>query len=443
MKIRLVLILCVFSLLVNFAQAKVSDNEAKMLGTELTSLGAIKIGNEDGSIPAFTSGAATDSQADYVNDQRLFTITSKNFHRYKEKLTPGQLAMFNKFPNTYAMPVYPTRRTANFPDHVKDKAKRNATTTELVEGGNGMKNFDETVPFAIPKSGLEVMWNHVSRYRGGSIERNAAQIPVQRDGSFVPIKMRAQLTAPQYLKDGYDAKADENILFYYTQAIKSPARLSGNVLLVHETIDQVEQPRMAWSYNAGQRRVRRAPDIAYDAPGSGTEGLRTADQLDMFNGAPNKYDWELLGKKEIYIPYNAHKLMNPNAKYKEIVGKGHLNPEFLRYELHRVWIVEATLKEGERHIYSKRTFFVDEDSWQIALTDHYDTRGELWRLAEGHAFQFIEASTLWYAAINYYDILSSRYLVELNNEERNPFVFGNLVKRKDFTASALRRKGKR
>jgi len=430
------------------ALGKVSSQEAAKLGKSLTAIGAVKAANADGSIPAYTGGLAADENSDpmanrFANETPLFTITAENMDQYADKLTDGQKALLKKYPTSYKLPIYKTHRTASFPKFVSEKAKKNATTAELVDGGNGMINFDETVPFAIPQNGIEVIWNHVSRYRGGSIERNVAQVPVQRDGSFTPIKTRSQLTAPQYLTDGFDAKADDNVLFYYTQAIKSPARLTGNVLLVHETIDQVTQPRKAWTYNAGQRRVRRAPQVAYDAPGQATEGLRTADQLDMFNGAPDRYDWKLIGKKEMYIPYNAYKLADTSLTYKDIIEKGHINQDFARYELHRVWVVEATLKEGSRHVYGKRTFYVDEDSWQIAYADHYDARGELWRAAEGHALQFTNADTLWYASTINYDLFSGRYIAELNNEERNPFDFGKRVKRKDFTAAAIRRQGKR
>ncbi len=214
-------------------------------------------------------------------------------------------------------------------------------------------------------------------------------------------------------------------------------------MLVHETIDQVNQPRMAWSYNAGQRRVRRAPQVAYDAPSSTYDGLDTADQTDMFNGAPDRYEWKLLGKKEIYIPYNAYRLADTSAKYEDIVQKGHINQDFTRYELHRVWAVEATLKEGARHIYAKRTLYLDEDSWQVAVADHYDNRGELWRVAEGHALQFVNANTPWYVSNTNYDLLSGRYLVSLSNEERNGFLFDKKVKRKDFTTAGIRRMGKR
>ncbi|MEH6343486.1 MAG: DUF1329 domain-containing protein [Bermanella sp.] len=428
--------------------AKVSDKMASQLGKNLTEIGAEKAANKNGSIPKYMGGLKEDVNADplvdiYANEKPLFVINSKNLSKYENQLSDGQKALFKKFPDSYTMPVYKTHRTSSYPAHITNKAQSNAVTSELLDGGNGLSNFDESIPFAIPKSGLEVIWNHVSRYRGGSIERNSAQAPVQRDGSFTAVRVRSQLTAPQYLKDGFSKKEDDNILFYFTQAIKSPARLTGNVLLVHETIDQVNQPRMAWSYNAGQRRVRRAPQIGYDAPSAASDGLRTADQVDMYNGAPDKYNWKLVGKQEMYIPYNSYKLANPELDYDEIIKSGHIDQDLTRYELHRVWKVEATLKEGARHVYAKRTFYIDEDSWQIAIADHYDNRGELWKASEGHALQFVNANTPWYVSTTTYDLFSGRYLVELNNEEKDPFKFGKQMKRKSFTASAIRRQGRR
>ena len=428
--------------------AKVSTQQAAKLGNKLTMMGAIASSNKDGSIPRYTGGLKMNENADpfkdiYADEKPLFTITAKNLSQYSANLSEGQIAMFKKFPDTYTMPIYKTHRTAAYPKSIYNKAKKNATQAELVSGGSGMKNFDEAVPFAIPQNGLEVIWNHVSRYRGGSVMRQTAKIAVTPSGDFLPVKIEALLTSPAYLKGGFNAKKDDNILFYYMQAVKAPARLTGNVLLVHETIDQIEQPRMAWTYNAGQRRVRRAPQVAYDAPAQGTGGMSTSDQVDMYNGAPNKYDWKLVGKKEIYIPYNSYKIANPEVKYSDIVKAGHIDQSYSRYELHRVWKVEATLKSGERHVYGKRTFYVDEDSWQIALSDQFDTRGLLWRASEGHALQFVNADASWYVANTNYDFLSGGYSVDLVNEEKAPYQFGVEIKRKNFTASALRRQGKR
>jgi hypothetical protein len=428
------------------AYGKVSQDQAQKLGNELTPMGAQIHANDTGTIPAYKGGLSPDSSLNpyeniYAHEKPLFTITQENIEQYKENLTQGQLAMFKRYPDSYTMPVYTTHRTANLPKNILEKIKKNATTTDLLASGNGLVNFDESVPFAIPKSGLEVIWNHITRFRGGNSQLNRATIPVQRDGSFTPIKVIAKYSPPQYLSGGYNTQDDKNILFYYSSKIKSPARLTGNVLLVHETIDQISEPRKAWQYNAGQRRVRRAPQIAYDSPN--TEGMRTSDQVDMFNGAPDRYNWNLVGKKEIYIPYNAYKIIDQDSKYEDIIGPGHIDQSYTRYELHRVWHIEATLKEGARHIYGKRSLYLDEDSWQISVADHYDQRGELWRVSEGHMMQFINANTPWYSAITNYDLMSGRYMAELNSEEHQAFQFNQRLTRNDFTTAALRRNGKR
>ena len=283
----------------------------------------------------------------------------------------------------------------------------------------------------------------MTRYRGGALERTFVQVPVQANGSYTAVKINEKMSWPTSLEGGADAKKDQNILFYFVQQVKAPSRLTGNVLLVHETMNQITQPRQAWTYNAGQRRVRRAPQIAYDAPGTASDGQRTTDNLDLFNGAPDRYDWNLVGKEEVYIPYNSFELADRGLKYDDILQPGHMNPEHTRYELHRVWKVEATLKEGERHIYAKRTFYIDEDTWQIAVVDHYDGRGELWRVAEAHQFQYRDANVPWLVAETLYDLQSGRYLVgSLTNEEGNGFDFTQRFKHKDFTPQAIRRLGK-
>ena len=440
------LLLSTAILLSSAAQAAVTAEEASKLGTTLTPIGAEKAGNAAGTIPEWTGGL---SQSDdrytdpFAGEKPLFTITADNIDQYKANMAPGQIALMKKYPETFKMHVYPTHRTAALPQHIYDLVKDNATSAQLSESGNGVSNFKESIPFPIPKNGLEVIWNHVTRYRGGSLDRTYVQVPVHANGSFTPVKIHERLSFPTYLKDGAIAGKDDNILMYFVQQVKAPARLTGNVLLVHETLDQVQQVRQAWSYNSGQRRVRRAPQIAYDAPGTASEGQRTTDNLDLFNGAPDRYEWKLLGKEEIYIPYNSFKLADRNLKYKDIFQKGHMDPDLVRYELHRVWKVEATLKDGERHIYGARTFYIDEDSWQVAVADHYDGRGELWRVAEAYKFQYRDAQVPLMTAEALYDLQSGRYIINsMTNEEGFGFEFGNTMKHKDFTPQAIRRLGR-
>ena len=447
MKTKIITASIFVMLLSNVAMAKVSQQKASILGHSLTPMGAQMQGNASGSIPDYSGGlkhnSATNPLANiYKHETPLFVITSENLSQFQKNLTQGQLALFKKYPKSYKLPIYKTHRSAAYPQRIYDKALKNATNTELSTTGNGLINFDETAPFVIPNNGLEVMWNHLSRYRGGAISRGISTIVVQRNGDFTPIHATTQLTTPHYLLEGYDDKKDDNILFYFRRSVTSPARFAGNHFLVHETLDQVKQARNAWLYNSGQRRTRRAPDVEYDAPANGTEALRTVDAVDMFNGAPDRFDWKLVGKKEVYIPYNAFKLADENARYKDIIQDGHLNQDFSRYELHRVWQVEATLKEGSRHLFAARTFYLDEDTWQIALSDSYDHHGELSRIDEGHAIQMVNADVSVYAATVTYDLHSGRYLAELSNEERNAYVFNEKFKRKNFSASALRRAGK-
>ena len=443
-------VLAALCLLAQNAFAELTPEQAASLGgDELTPIGAERAGNEAGTIPAWTGGL-TDLPAGYVegeplvdpfpNEKPLFTITAQNFEQYKENLSTGQIALLQRYPDTYRMPVYPTHRTAAYPASMYEAVKEDALTAKTTPDGNGLVNVDSYVPFPIPKSGVEIVWNHVLRYRGGSVQRSYTQIPVQANGSFSPVVFEDQLTFAQYL-----GTPPPNRLFYYKQAIKAPARLEGDVLLVHENIDQVAEPRAAWVYNAGQRRVRRAPDVAYDGPGNASDGLRTADDLDMYNGALDRYEWKLLGKKELYIPYNSFRLGNKDLTYKDIVLKGHLNPDHLRYELHRVWIVEATLKDGERHIYAKRTFYIDEDTWQISIADLYDGRGELWRVKEAHNNIHYQVSVPWYAVETSHDLISGRHLpIGLGNELKGyQYDWEHKAKERDYTPAALRRSGVR
>ncbi|QKV62586.1 DUF1329 domain-containing protein [Pseudomonas sp. 43A] len=439
------------SLLATGVMAAVPAAEADKLGKSLTPMGAEMAGNADGSIPAWKplpkNAGSVDSKGflsnPYASEQPLFTITAKDVDKYKDKLAPGQYAMFKRYPETFKMPVYPSHRGATVPDDVFAAIKKNATTTNLVSGGNGLENFDTAVPFPIPKTGVEVIWNHITRYRGGSVTRLVTQATPQPNGSYSLVYFQDQFVFRDKMKD-YDPKNPGNILFYFKQKVTAPARLAGGVLLVHETLDQVKEPRSAWVYNAGQRRVRRAPQVSYDGPGTAADGLRTSDNLDMFNGAPDRYDWKLEGKKEMYIASDSYKLDDPKLKYSDIIKAGHINQDLARYELRRVWHVVATLKEGQRHIYAKRDFYIDEDTWQAAVIDHYDGRGQLWRVAEAHAENYYDKQVPWYALETLYDLQSGRYLaLGMKNEEKSAYDFGFTATTSDFTPAALRQDGVR
>ncbi|MCY1332548.1 hypothetical protein D9M69_182420 [compost metagenome] len=441
------------SLLASAVMAAAPAEQVAKLGTTLTPVGAEKAGNADGSIPEWTGGLPANAGSvdakgfladPFAGEQPLFTITAANVEQYKDKLTAGQLAMFKRYPDSYKIPVYTTHRTAALPDEIYAAIKTSAQNTQGVDGGNGLKNFDSRYyAFPLPQNGIEVLWNHTTRYHGGNMHRYITRVQPQTNGSFTMVHFEDEVSYPSNLPDLDQSKA-QNIMFFFIQRVTAPARLAGNVLLVHETIDQVKEPRMAWIYNAGQRRVRRAPQVAYDGPATAADGLSTSDNYDMFNGAPDRYEWKLVGKKEMYIPYNSYKLDDPKLKYADIIRAGHINQDLTRYELHRVWEVEATLKPGERHIYAKRHMYFDEDSWQVATVDHYDGRGQLWRVAEGHAQQYYNHKVPGYTAEALYDVISGRYSVlGLKNEEKRSILYGAKASASSYTPAALRQSGVR
>ncbi len=435
------------------ASANLAQADVAKLGTELTPVGAELAGNADGSIPAWTGGI-TELPAGYqvgdhhidpfADDEVMFTITAANYKQYADNLSPGQMALFEAYPDTYKMPVYPTRRSASYPDFVYEATKTNAASGALMEGGNGVVNATMGIPFPMPKNGLEAIWNHTLRYRGGDVTRFGGQAAVTEGGAFTVIGFEEQLMI-KYSEAGMTPERilDENILFKFKQKVTKPSRLAGTALLVHETLDQVKNPRQAWTYNTGQRRVRRAPNVAYDTPGTATDGLRTTDDYDMYNGSPNRYNWELKGKQEMYVAYNSYKIHSDQLQYEDVLKQHHVNPELTRFEKHRVWVVEATLKEEYRHVYGKRVFYIDEDSWQIMVADSYDDRGGLYRVALAYGLNYYEVPTPWATLEIYHDLNSRRYLATGLDNEEDMYDFSVDLKDRDFTPQALRREGKR
>ena len=442
------------SLLVASALALVSAapalaESAADLGKSLTPFGAIKAGNADGSIPAWSGGITSppggyspgSHHADpYAADQIQFSISAGNVDQYASKLSPGQIALLKAYPD-YKMNVYQTRRSASAPQRVYDAAIANASKAQLIDNGNGVEGATVGVPFPVPQNGQQAIWNHLLRWRGESLTRRVGQANPSAGGDYVMIMFEDKILL-RYSQPDFDP-SKENINQYLLQQVVAPASKAGELLLVHDTLNQIAEARKAWVYNPGQRRVRLAPNVAYDNPGTQADGQRTSDNLDMFNGAIDQYDWKLQGRVEMYVPYNDYKLHSSSLSYDDIIKPGHLNPDHLRYELHRVWKVEATLKPGKRNIYSKRTFYIDEDSWQILVADHYDSSGKIWRVGESYGINYYDVPAYWSTVDAFYDLANRRYTaIGFDNQERMYNFRANLAP-KEFSISNLRNSGVR
>ncbi len=413
------------------ALAKVPADQAARLGKDLTPLGGEVAGTGD--VPAYTGGLQApppgvkfDPKTQHpVNpwpgDKPKYTISKANAGQYADKLTEGAKAMLAKIPD-FRMNVYESRRSCTVPQFVQAATKNNALVAELTSDGEGVTGGIMGTPFPIAKNAQELMWNHKLRFLPHKLYRYYATAPVQANGSYNMI--RYQDEAMINWTDPTKKKAEElnNIQLMYLQNTVAPARLAGNVILVHESLNASVQQRKAWSYSPGTRRVKVAPDISYDNPGFNTDAMSTSDAFTGFNGAMDRYDWSMKGSSVKIVPYNSYDLVN--TKYADLIQPGRLNPDRLRYEPHRVWTVEAKLRAGQRHLYSRRVFHLDEDSRGIVAAELYDGRGGLWRVQEIHSINFYQVPVCFGVAELVYDLTSNgRYLAGSMINEEKPINF--------------------
>ena len=377
--------ICSIFVLSQGAFASVTPEEAAKLKTTLTPMGAEKAGNADGTIPAWEGGYTTvppgyksgDKRPDpFAGEKPLFSITAQNMDQYADKLAEGAKELLKKDPS-FRLDVYPTHRTAAAPQVVYDNTFKNATRAKTNNNGLSIEGAYGGIPFPFPKDGFEVMWNHLLTFRGVATSVPFRNYLITPDGKkILVVEAEDQEQFPYYINDIPMEEWNGDFLLF-RQVQKAPPFKAGETILARDPVDMYGKGRQAWQYLVGQRRTRRAPSIAYDTPDFVSSGHNYFDEVFVFNGALDRYDWKLIGKKEMYIPYNCNKFYL--QKDTDIMGDKSVNPDHVRWELHRVWVVEANLAPGKRHVVAKRRMYIDEDSWWTVLYDGWDGQGQLWR----------------------------------------------------------------
>lgn len=438
--------------------AKVSGDELAKLGidgTELTPAGAIRAGNAEGTIPEWKNEPiAVPAEFKpgmyhpdpFADDKVLFKITASNYKEHADKLTVGQQHMFETYADFF-MNIYPSRRSAVFNSFVNESAIKNAANAELVmssTGGLGYKNARASWAFPIPKNGNEAFANLVTRPQLPWIDSYQTTTPITSSGKYVVNKLNIKIAIPWSDSKVLDADFDQRVdgLRYY-QTTLEPAKLAGQVVLLRDPHEFSENKRKGWVYSPGQRRVKRAPQILYDNPLTASDGLVTTDQKFGFNGPTDRFDWTLVGRKEIYVPYNSYKLHATDATPDNIItSTGRIDQDYSRYELHRVWVVEGHLKEGTNHVYGRRTFFLDEDSWWVMIADGYDRRGNIWRYWESHDVMYYDEAFMQPAAEIQYDMQAGRAIL-LGFDKTKKLDLSWRAPDKFFTPATVRRNGVR
>ncbi len=429
--------------------AAVTQDEAAKLKSSLTPMGGEMAASKDGAIPAWDGGMTKipsgwkqgDLRPDpFVGEKPVLQISGKNVDQFADKLSDGVKALLKKYP-TYRLDVYPTHRTAAAPDWMYENTFKNATRARTKDGGVSIEGAHGGVPFPIPKNGNEVMWNHLTSWNGLSVEYGARVYIVQPDGKSVMAAQFKQDRQWPYYDDKVAGNSGGDYQLFRQVQVAPPFK-SGESILIRESMDMATKGRQAWQYLLGQRRVRRAPTIGFDTPDFVASGQGYFDEAFCFNGSLEMYNWHLIGKKEIFVPYNENRLFA--FKEADLMSGGYVNPDAMRWELHRVWIVEATLAAGKRHILPKRRFYVDEDSWHAVLADGWDAQGQLWR--SQIAFPFVAADGPGVFSISFanFNLLTGTWVLSTIWNETEPKY--KLVDRKPdsyFTPDSLAGQGVR
>jgi hypothetical protein len=406
---------------------------------ELTAMGAIRAGDQYRFVPEYTGGLTGPIRGQikdqpppdpYYEDSRWFTVTQSDLERYGERMPDGMRELLRRY-KSFEIPLYPSRRSASAPRAVLEGAVANLTRASTGNNGLSVAGVENGVPFPIPRTGMEAMWNHLLRWRGG---------PSTRTNGFVIPDAYGNLKIERYREDwlpAYVLGMEASAALYYRRALLDGPAEERTVLAIQDALDPVRRPRRAFYLAPKAQRPVLAPDFVYGTPDPATKGVRTADMLDMFSGALDRYLFTLIGRRTMYMPYNAYRLVQPRVEPKDFLWAEHPNPGYLRYEMHRVWVVKAELKKGYRHPVAERTYYLDEDSWQILAADHFDAKHALVRYAEAHCIAYGEPRVFGPAVEFTYDFAERRYAVNgLANREPPPNLKAKLVPA-DFESDAL------
>jgi hypothetical protein len=432
--------------------AAVSPQEAEQLKSILTPTGAERAGNTDGSIPAWTGGVTTpapgyktgDARPDPFKDERpLFAITAANYKNYADKLPEGQKALFEKYPD-YRMDIYPSHRTAALPRRIYDNIFANATAAQAARDGiaYGVTGAVGGIPFPIPRNGTEAVWNHLLAFWGPAREDNIRNYVVSSDGTVELSNQFHELVDFPYYYPGATPDSFGDYYFLRRELSDEPAGLAGRGYLLWEANNVATHPVQAWQYLPRERRVRKSPLLSYDTPTPDGGGIESFDDYYIFSGSPDRYDFTLMGKREMYVPYNNNRFHAlPIA---DITGPRHANPDTLRYELHRVWVVDGTLALGKHHLVPHRRLYLDEDSWFAVYSDQWDADGKLWKFSHGTMYLVADLPAVVLASEFIYDLQAGGYVFAFAfNNERDPFKLVPPHSAHDFAPETLATEGVR
>ncbi len=417
----------------------------------LTTIGAERSGNTESTIPPW-SGGITSPPAGYqkgdwhpdpfATDQIVTVVNKANANKFQEYLSAGHLALLNKYPNTYHLNIYPTRRSASHPQSVLEHTTKYSGEAKIINEGAGVSGIVVGVPFPHPSNGQEAIWNARLSYKAGGYSGYFTQVLTTNSGAYEFSVWQHEIEF-MYSDHRTTLESFDNIKTRGLLRTLRPAKNAGNLFVYHRFLNSHGIERRNWSYNAGTRRVKRSTNSSHDTPMNRSSGIHLWDQSEMWRGPITDFNWTLLGKREMYVPYNAYLLHSGGTAVDAIIKPKHINQDLARYELHRVWVVEANLKTDRSHIYKRRRYYIDEDSWRIMFAEHYNEAGQVDRFSESHDINYYEVPLMYPTLETYYKLDTERYYVTNIDNEYSPFDFSFDQSPSFFSPGRLKMKAKR
>lgn len=346
--------------------------QAQRLTHELTPLGAKRMGN-GGDIPPWRGGVSMPPLLysgpghwrpdPFPQDTPLLRITPASVQRYRDALPSGLQSLLVN--SDFTLPVYPSRRTASAPAEWYEQTYLNA-----LQQPDRLEQSAGGVPFPMPSNGAEVVSNAILRWQGRH---------------YYGFERLYQISDNQI--ESWPLESWFVFPFASPRPLSWPERVS-------EWEQQRRQPRgdkgetsVALWYSWQERELDNAfhqqhvvslagLDVSLNrlTAGQPAPGLISPSLL---TGQPDQYHWQLLGKRELLIPYNNYRLSEPDAGYAAFLRPGLPDFSRLRFEKHRVWVVDGVLKSRQTAEYGKQVLYIDEDSWAVVMADRYSKNGTL------------------------------------------------------------------
>ncbi|MBR9885809.1 MAG: DUF1329 domain-containing protein [Oceanospirillales bacterium] len=322
------------------------------------------------------------------------TINQSNVEQFKEVLDPG-LYMFIKDGATEIK----VGETTDFGLHQSyiDATRQYSADVSLGEGYGELSKTVAGRPFPQepslddPRAGEKLAWNYKYGYNWGDsatispfywtmrdMDSGKKERTIKFNFNFLNFTHRTQQAPfPEVTPN-----PSELFRGIYVKVLE-PFDVKNTQLLIHRFEDDTKVDN-AYLYLGFQRRVRRLSSGQTTDAFLGTDVM--IEDFEGYNGRISDMKWVYKGTRNMLMPFYNHNDMVLDSEthqdedgYQVVAfsGKGGCFPN-ITWQLRKVYEVES-IPQDENHPISKRTHFMDAQTFTIPRTVVYDRKGDMWK----------------------------------------------------------------